>query len=204
MQASNANPLVPPHMPEVTPAQGHVQYSICMYVHNTNPPSRHPPNNPPQASNANPLVPPHLPEVCPQCQARFASVERLIQHVEDFHPAATSSSSSAAAGTAAGGYQGQQGQQAQQRQQRGGGAAQAVAAAAGAGVWPGEAARGARGGSGAAAAAGAGGGSSEQFVCPRCSAVFFNPVRLVQHTEGCTGAAQSQAAGSGDKGCTVS
>ncbi|EFJ44181.1 hypothetical protein VOLCADRAFT_45245, partial [Volvox carteri f. nagariensis] len=40
------------------------------------------------SSNANPLIPPHLPELCPQCGASFATVERLIQHVEDFHPTA--------------------------------------------------------------------------------------------------------------------
>jgi uncharacterized C2H2 Zn-finger protein len=40
-----------------------------------------------QQSNANPLVPPHRPEECPQCGARFASVEQLIQHVEEWHPA---------------------------------------------------------------------------------------------------------------------
>ena len=27
-----------------------------------------------------------MPEVCPQCSARFDSVEKLVQHVEEYHP----------------------------------------------------------------------------------------------------------------------
>ncbi|KAG1660250.1 hypothetical protein FOA52_007647 [Chlamydomonas sp. UWO 241] len=38
------------------------------------------------SSNANPLVPAHLPEECPQCRARFATVDRLVAHVEEWHP----------------------------------------------------------------------------------------------------------------------
>ncbi len=53
------------------------------------------------ASNANPLVPPHLPEQCPQCGARFASVDRLVQHVEDFHPTHTHQQPARAAASAA-------------------------------------------------------------------------------------------------------
>mmetsp|Transcript_14086 Transcript_14086/g.30539 ORF Transcript_14086/g.30539 Transcript_14086/m.30539 type:complete len:349 (+) Transcript_14086:170-1216(+) len=61
---------------------------------------------PTSTSNANPLVPPHLPEVCPQCQARFASVDKLVQHVEEWHPTAQSNPAAAAAIARAGQGQG--------------------------------------------------------------------------------------------------
>mmetsp|Transcript_16495 Transcript_16495/g.49121 ORF Transcript_16495/g.49121 Transcript_16495/m.49121 type:complete len:196 (+) Transcript_16495:994-1581(+) len=47
-------------------------------------------------SNMNPLVPANLPEECPQCGARFADVDRLVRHVEEYHP---SGAGVAAAGT---------------------------------------------------------------------------------------------------------
>lgn len=66
-------PLPPPRMPAIRPA------------------AQVPQRAPPPSSNANPLVSPHMPEECPQCGACFATVERLVQHVEDFHPASASS-----------------------------------------------------------------------------------------------------------------
>ena len=42
---------------------------------------------------------PALNEACPMCSVRFASVERLIQHVEEFHPQETTQPSSVAAGS---------------------------------------------------------------------------------------------------------
>eukprot|EP00798_Chlamydomonas_sp_ICE-L_P002331 gene2331-8625_t len=130
--------------------------------------------NPASRSNANPMVAPHLPEVCPQCQSRFATVARLVQHVEDFHPAQGAGRSAPARGGGGGMGGG------------GGGMSQGA-------LWPGARSAAPQGDSAAP--------QQDQFQCPHCAAVFFNPVRLVQHQESCRTQQQQTPSGSrGSKG----
>ncbi len=149
-------------------------------------------------SNANPLVPPHRPEVCPQCGASFESVERLIQHVEDFHPATAGGASAMAAG---GGHGAGAGLSVVNPLRgllgsttiAGGSAPTAppsqAAAGAGAGAAPGLLH------SGAGGAAGEGG--REVFRCYFCSQAFHDPVLLVQHSDRCSAARAAAGAGAG-------
>ncbi|GIM05679.1 hypothetical protein Vretimale_10115 [Volvox reticuliferus] len=165
-------------------------------------------------SNANPLIPPHLPEQCPQCGARFATVERLVQHVEDFHPSAAVASSSTLSGAPADGAAAGQGPASAgmaaffTNPLRGalgsttiaGGAAPTVVAATAAAVTPQSglltsiARRGSPGG----------GDANEVYRCHFCALTFNDPVVLVRHSDRCaaanSGAAAAVAVRPGERG----
>ncbi|GIL62998.1 hypothetical protein Vafri_17155 [Volvox africanus] len=156
-------------------------------------------------SNANPLVPPHLPEQCPQCGASFATVERLVQHVEDFHPSAPVASSSALSGAHADGA-----------------AAEGPPASTGAATFFTNPLRGALGSttiaggeapmvaatataiaatpqlgllySGAGGRSPGGDGTSEVYRCYFCAQTFNDPVLLVRHSDRCAAANGGAAA----------
>ncbi|KAG2453069.1 hypothetical protein HYH02_002402 [Chlamydomonas schloesseri] len=170
-------------------------------------------------SNANPLVPPHRPEKCPQCGAAFETVARLIQHVEDFHPAqpATTSSGGAtaggagAAGATAGGAAGffsnpLRGLTATTiaggAAPAGGGAFGGFGGAVGVQADASRPTAGGGGGGGGSsllysgAGSGAGADGREVYRCHLCSRTFNDPVMLVQHSEQC-GAAAAAAGGRG-------
>lgn len=152
------------------------------------------------ASNANPLVAPHLPEVCPQCSARFATVERLIQHVEDFHPSGTSNNpidltATNNTNTHTNTNNTSAATQSFQNPLRAIGSAVATAASA-----VSAAAATASPAPGGGAAGGRGGGDEDVFRCHTCGRQFYNAVHLVHHSERCGAAGQQGATAGGGGG----
>lgn len=141
----------------------------------------------------------HRGRICSQCGACFATVERLIQHVDDFHPSSAAGVRSAAASHTAAASQGPVG----------GAAATATAALSSmADQGAAMAARAAQGlGWGAAAGSTGGtvgGGTGEVYRCPHCSHQYSDAVQLVAHVERCTaGAGRAGTAAAGDSNCCV-
>ncbi len=112
------------------------------------------------------------PEVCPLCGARFESVERLVAHVEDFHPNRGSDPPQGTVVGAAG-----------RRTTSNGGVGGGVmvnnplsAAAAGARSPPRAEQQPLGGG---------GGGVGDTFACPHCGLRFGDAVALLGHAEAC-------------------
>ncbi|KAJ9531574.1 hypothetical protein QJQ45_014961 [Haematococcus lacustris] len=115
------------------------------------------------------------PEVCPQCSARFASVDRLIQHVEEWHPSASSGSRQGALPVQGAGQAHRHPSSSSAPQQLGGGGAYpGRAAAAAAAPWPATAAQ-------------------ELFRCPGCGQEFTDAVLLVGHAQRCSAAGGRRA-----------
>lgn len=134
-------------------------------------------------------------EECPQCGGRFATVDALIRHVEEWHPSPGASTAVPAAASSLIRPAGSQGQ------------------GAGATAASGNPTRNPLLDAGVASGAGGTAPRGEYYRCTHCGNTFSDPVVLVRHSEACarhgqavaaTGGSSGDAGGRGKSDCTIS